>query len=340
MATGISFLNDKSGDDFPRIFQEEKGFQKDRERVSRAKEFRNRMKDHCRGLNNNQNSSDDDIIIIDNDDSPVTRKQENQKRTKRSSIDPPKNDDQNDSDEILARQLQEEFDQEYAVSLEFNGGNNLNTHIHVNNNNQNIQISHNFQNNSLNDIAFTINDQNLLFGRNSNRREIANNDSGLANEFNFLQNNQFMTQFLDEDVNTGDNNTRFLPEANRRARRYIHPVRVRPNRTQHGQLNQFFQTDRDFTSDDYESLIRLDEQNSVKKCLRKEEVQSLPCFPFKENNLDQQENQCSICFDSYLKDEKIMSLACLHKFHAKCVKEWLKASRKCPLCQKDAIHGN
>lgn len=107
-------------------------------------------------------------------------------------------------------------------------------------------------------------------------------------------------------------------------------------------FNQFNRNSNDFTSDDYEELLRLDEMN-VKRGLTKEEFESLPKFDYKSSNeIDGNESDrtCSICQDEFENKAKLTALTCTHKFHCKCIKEWLKQSRRCPLCTKDAINGN
>lgn len=90
------------------------------------------------------------------------------------------------NDEILARQLQEEFDHEYATSLDNNLDINSDPTRNIENSNeQNVEISENLQNNFLNDV----NDQALLFAQ----RRTDNNNSGLRDEFNFLQNDNFVS---------------------------------------------------------------------------------------------------------------------------------------------------
>lgn len=109
-----------------------------------------------------------------------------------------------------------------------------------------------------------------------------------------------------------------------------------------------FMNARDFTPDDYETLLRLDEINGVKKTLTKSEINSLPCFDFKRssssdalgnNNNNEQQTTCSICYEDYALNDRLKALTCTHNFHKKCIDTWLQESRRCPLCQKDAVTG-
>ena len=42
--------------------------------------------------------------------------------------------------------------------------------------------------------------------------------------------------------------------------------------------------------------------------------------------------ECSICLEEYYIYNKISYLPCFHFFHTTCIKNWLKNSKKCPLC--------
>ena len=53
-----------------------------------------------------------------------------------------------------------------------------------------------------------------------------------------------------------------------------------------------------------------------------------------ENNL----SDCPICLDSFYRNSPIIILLCNHKFHEKCIIEWLnKDNNSCPLCREDVI---
>lgn len=48
---------------------------------------------------------------------------------------------------------------------------------------------------------------------------------------------------------------------------------------------------------------------------------------------DEYNESCSICIEE-CENGTTSKLSCGHHFHTTCVKEWLKRSRKCPLCRK------
>ena len=44
---------------------------------------------------------------------------------------------------------------------------------------------------------------------------------------------------------------------------------------------------------------------------------------------------CMICLeDIHVKDDDLVELACCHKFHRDCIKNWLTRSNSCPLCKR------
>lgn len=52
-------------------------------------------------------------------------------------------------------------------------------------------------------------------------------------------------------------------------------------------------------------------------------------------------SDCSICLDSFIKDDNIVILFCKHIFHKNCLKEWLEKNilkPKCPNCNYNVIH--
>lgn len=51
---------------------------------------------------------------------------------------------------------------------------------------------------------------------------------------------------------------------------------------------------------------------------------------------DASPRSCSICLEAYSDGEKVLTLPCLHQFHASCVVPWLKQQGKlatCPMCK-------
>ena len=51
---------------------------------------------------------------------------------------------------------------------------------------------------------------------------------------------------------------------------------------------------------------------------------------FKDNS-----EYCSICLSDFEEMKTITLTNCHHKFHFKCIKEWLSQNNRCPLCNED-----
>lgn len=50
------------------------------------------------------------------------------------------------------------------------------------------------------------------------------------------------------------------------------------------------------------------------------------------NLQDGAEDECIVCFMP-LSDEPVQELACRHRFHATCIREWLRKDGRCPVCR-------
>ena len=49
---------------------------------------------------------------------------------------------------------------------------------------------------------------------------------------------------------------------------------------------------------------------------------------------DNDDDTCSICFESDTDDNQPITLLCGHKFHLKCILKWLAHQKTCPLCRQ------
>ncbi|XP_039249643.2 uncharacterized protein LOC120327250 [Styela clava] len=54
---------------------------------------------------------------------------------------------------------------------------------------------------------------------------------------------------------------------------------------------------------------------------------------FETLDIEEEESMCPICCDP-LKDGKVSTLECQHKFHHDCINKWMKKQRTCPNCRK------
>ena len=45
-------------------------------------------------------------------------------------------------------------------------------------------------------------------------------------------------------------------------------------------------------------------------------------------------NECIICLENMIKDDKIKILECGHIYHYNCINDWFKKVNECPVCYK------
>ncbi|CAN8295547.1 unnamed protein product [Cochlearia groenlandica] len=88
--------------------------------------------------------------------------------------------------------------------------------------------------------------------------------------------------------------------------------------------------DRDFTEDDYELLLALDENNHRHGGASTHRINNLPESTVQTDNLQE---TCVICLETPTIGETIRHLPCFHKFHKDCIDPWLGRSKACPVCK-------
>jgi len=49
---------------------------------------------------------------------------------------------------------------------------------------------------------------------------------------------------------------------------------------------------------------------------------------------------CSVCLDDFNDGEKISECTCKHRFHQKCLLQWLNQNNSCPLCKAKVRRGS
>jgi len=64
------------------------------------------------------------------------------------------------------------------------------------------------------------------------------------------------------------------------------------------------------------------------------EIQNIPIETYcKMTGVENESNMCSICIKSFKHKEKLRRLRCGHRFHVRCVDDWLKQLKACPNCK-------
>lgn len=49
----------------------------------------------------------------------------------------------------------------------------------------------------------------------------------------------------------------------------------------------------------------------------------------------QEERKCMVCMEPFVAGDVLRALPCLHRYHQRCIDEWLTRSPECPICKRD-----
>ena len=61
-------------------------------------------------------------------------------------------------------------------------------------------------------------------------------------------------------------------------------------------------------------------------------LKKLPIIKFSQL-IDQNNKKCLVCQEEMCSSDSIRMLTCFHYYHVKCIDQWLKTKRECPLCK-------
>lgn len=113
-----------------------------------------------------------------------------------------------------------------------------------------------------------------------------------------------------------------------------------PSRVQAASSNSM-QDSIDPDSMQYEELLHLAEAIGVEnRGVSASRISQLPTSKYRyglfSKNKKKEEN-CVICQSDFNFGERLITLPCLHQYHTKCITDWLKLKKNCPICQKEVV---
>uniref|UniRef100_A0A0D9W728 RING-type domain-containing protein n=1 Tax=Leersia perrieri TaxID=77586 RepID=A0A0D9W728_9ORYZ len=81
---------------------------------------------------------------------------------------------------------------------------------------------------------------------------------------------------------------------------------------------------------DYDALLALDENNHQHAGASESQINNLPQSVVQSNNI---EEPCAVCLENPSVGDTIRRLPCFHMFHKECIDEWLRRKKLCPVCK-------
>lgn len=107
-----------------------------------------------------------------------------------------------------------------------------------------------------------------------------------------------------------------------------------------GDLAALVLSDRDFTDQDYERLLTLDNVSVAKKglsadAMARRGVVTRAWAEKKTPSDDADAPRCAVCLESFSRGDLVSRLPCTHQYHRTCIERWLSSHVECPVCRVD-----
>ena len=107
-----------------------------------------------------------------------------------------------------------------------------------------------------------------------------------------------------------------------------------------GDLAALVLSDRDFTDQDYERLLTLDNVCVAKKglsadAMARRGVVTRAWGEAKKTGDARDAPRCAVCLESFLRGDRVSRLPCTHQYHRACIERWLSSHVECPVCRVD-----
>ena len=109
-----------------------------------------------------------------------------------------------------------------------------------------------------------------------------------------------------------------------------------------GDLAALVLSDRDFTEQDYERLLTLDNVSVAKKGLSADAMarRGVVTGAWSETRRIPSDDgdappRCAVCLECFSRGDSVSRLPCTHQYHRACIERWLSSHVECPVCRVD-----
>ena len=155
------------------------------------------------------------------------------------------------------------------------------------------------------------------------------------NGINVRIENEIIIGPSDDSDNDSDSDYQNNNRNNRNNNRFDYRHNIMNNRNYSGNHNRNNNNNRNYNRYNYfNRLNRNNFQNAHHNATTNQIVNGLPETKIEDiTKLDQEKKNCVICLEDFKNGDTVINLPCIHLFHNKCIKNWLKNKNSCPICK-------